>query len=184
MGMISWADQSCAGKGSGSLSRKLATAQPEGCRAVLLINGGHRRTNLPCLGHSRCLIALLVVPAVPAGWPEVTEMAPVTYPAQRFCLISTTTAMALTSPQGDRQRWNGGGGNAPSSSAPPPRRPAIFCAIETDARRQGRPWWRALSDRPLGIRGWSDSNLADQRCTLLPLLPQPVAVELIGALAL
>ena len=183
MGMISWADQSCAGKGSGSLSRKLATAQPEGCRVVLLINGGN--------GGPTCLALVLPEPDRSAGitsspcWLAGSDGdGAVTDPAQRFCLISTTTAMALTSPQGDRQRWNGGGGNAPSSSAPPPRRPAIFCAIETDARRQGRPWWRALSDRPLGIRGWSDSNLADQRCTLLPLLPQLVAAELIGALTL
>ena len=53
MGVISWADQRCAGKGSGSLSRNLARAQPEGCRAVLLISGGQRRSNLPCLGLDR-----------------------------------------------------------------------------------------------------------------------------------
>jgi hypothetical protein len=135
MGVISWTYRSCAGKGSGPLSRNLATAQPEGCRAVLLISGGHRRSNW--------------------SW--------------------------LTSPHWDQQHWNGGGGNAPSSSALPPRRPAISCAIETDAHRQGRLWWRALSDRPFGIRCWSDSNLADQRCTLLQLLPQPVAVERIEA---
>ena len=140
--------------------------------------------------QSLSLIGLMVTPAVPAGWPEVTEMAPVTDPAQRSCLLSPAQPSPaqrqrwLTSPQGDRQRWNGGGGNAPSSSELPPRHPSISCAIEMDAHRQGRPWWRALSDRPYGIRGWSDSNLADQRCTLLPLLPQPVAVELIEALTL
>jgi hypothetical protein len=57
----------------------------------------------------------------------------------------------LTAPQGEPKHWNGGGGTAPSSSAPPPRRPSISCAIETDARRPGRPWWRALDDRPSGL---------------------------------
>ena len=140
MGVISWADQSCAGKGSGSLSRNLAAAQPEGCRAVLLISGGN--------GDPTCLGLILPEPDRPAGWLEVKEMAPVPDPAQRSCLPSTTTAMAVTSPHGDQQRWNDGGGNAPSSSALPPRRPAISCAIETDAHRQGRPWWRARGDRP------------------------------------
>jgi hypothetical protein len=62
MGIISWADQSCAGKGFGSLSRNLAAAQPEGCRAVLLISGGNQviQPALPCSFQG--LIALLV------GW--------------------------------------------------------------------------------------------------------------------
>ena len=52
----------------------------------------------PALSWSfQSLIALLLRPAVPAGWPEVTEMAPVTDPAQRSCLPSPAVLLAQSS---------------------------------------------------------------------------------------
>jgi hypothetical protein len=84
-------------------------------------------------------------------------------------------AGGLPTGEGDRQGWNGDDGTAPSSSAPPPRRPSISCAIEMDARRPDRPWWRALVDRPWGSRGWSGrwpSGLRSGRgSTQQPLTP-------------
>jgi hypothetical protein len=47
--------------------------------------------------QSLSLIGLMVTPAVPAGWPEVTEMAPVTDPAQRSCLPSPAVLLAQSS---------------------------------------------------------------------------------------